>query len=794
MPNSIIRILYVNANLEFLTLGKSFLEQYPEYSVDIINNSLTALEMIQSQKYDVVVSGYQMPVMNGIDLLKEIKKDNKAIPFIIFTGHGREDVVIDALNNGASYYIPQKGDLQVEFHELESHIRHIAELKIAEIKIQDQMRREQDIINFLPDATFAIDTHGRVIAWNRAMEEISGVLSQDIVGKGNYEYAIPFYHKRRPILIDFVLNESPDIDNYYPSVLKNGKILSAEEGGLLLFKEKTVYVWFTAAPLYDSHGSVTGAIESIRDITERKKSENIIRITNERLQIAQKIGQVGNWEFDVATGTIWASEEACKIFEIIRPKDGIISLEYVESKIPDRERVHQALVDLVVDNLEYNLEYAIFAKDSTPTKIIHSVARADRDQNGNPVKLYGVIQDITNRKKVENEILRKNEELQAAIEEITATEEELRVHLDLLTLKEQQVRESEEQFQALFMNMTEGVAVHDLIYDSEGKPTDYLIKKVNPAFDLHLGISQENLIGKTGREAYGVQDPPYLDIYAQVAESGVPEIFETYYPPLDKHFAISVYCPTKGSFATVFKDISEQKRSEQVLAQQYNLLKKTEEDLRQTKTYLENLISIANVPIIVWDSTFRITRMNNAFGILIGRSADEVIGKPFHTLFAPELVDLCIHLFQSSLKEARGSSTEIPVLHRDGSLRTILWNASTLFAQDGVTPIATIAQGRDVTEERRLEEEKSSALLQIQQNLAYLAILNDEIRNPLTIILTCADLINDEKIFDQICIQTQRIDEMVNQLDMRWIESEKVLTAIRKHYHINSGPDFGKKS
>ncbi|PWR73057.1 PAS domain S-box protein [Methanospirillum lacunae] len=452
------------------------------------------------------------------------------------------------------------------------------------------------------------------------------------------------------------------------------------------------------------------------------------------------------------------------------------------------------MVDLVVENVEYDLEYTIFSNGPTPTKIIHSVARADRDLDGNPVKLYGVIQDITNRKKVENEIRRKNEELQAAIEEITATEEELRVHLDLLTMKEQQVRESEEQFQALFMNMTEGVAVHDLIYDYTGKSYDYLIKKVNPAFYLHLGLSQTNLVGKTGREAYGVQDPPYLDIYARVAESGVPEIFETYYPPLDKHFAISVYSPAKGSFVTVFMDISERKCSEQALAHQYNLLKLTEEDLRQTKTYLENLISIANVPVIVWDSSFRITRMNNAFGFLIGRSSDEMIGIPLHTLFAPEQVDLCVHLFQSSLKEGRGSSTEIPVLHRDGSLRTILWNSSTLFAQDGITPIATIAQGRDVTEERRLEEEKSSALLQIQQNLAFLAILNDEIRNPLTIILTCADLINDQKILDQICIQTQRIDEMVNQLDKRWIESEKVLTAIRKHYHINSGVNFGETS
>ncbi|PWR73056.1 response regulator [Methanospirillum lacunae] len=270
MTNELIRILCVDGNQEILALGKSYLERYCEYSVDIVANSVAALEMVLSQKYDVVVSGYQMPVMNGIELLKEIRNLKNPIPFIIFTGHGREDVVIDALNNGAGFYIRKKGDIQAEFNELESHIRHIVELKIAEIKIQDQIQREQDIINFLQDATFAIDTDGIVIAWNRAMEEISGVMAQDIVGKGDYEYAIPFYHIRRPVLIDFVIDGSSEISTYYPSVIRNEKNLSAEVGGLLLFTGKEVYIWFTAAPLYNSHGSIVGAIESIRDITERK--------------------------------------------------------------------------------------------------------------------------------------------------------------------------------------------------------------------------------------------------------------------------------------------------------------------------------------------------------------------------------------------------------------------------------------------------------------------------------------------------------------------------------------------
>jgi len=147
-----------------------------------------------------------------------------------------------------------------------------------------------------------------------------------------------------------------------------------------------------------------------------------------------------------------------------------------------------------------------------------------------------------------------------------------------------------------------------------------------------------------------------------------------------------------------------------------------------------------------------------------------------------------MELFQTALDGVRWETLEIDIIHRDGSLRIILWNSATLYTTDGETPVATIAQGHDITEERRLEREKDLALVQIQKNLAQLAILNDEIRNPLTIMVTYADMLDNIQVTDQIFAQAQRIDEMVNNLDKRWAESEKVLNAIRKHYQIQSEP------
>ena len=234
--------------------------------------------------------------------------------------------------------------------------------------------------------------------------------------------------------------------------------------------------------------------------------------------------------------------------------------------------------------------------------------------------------------------------------------------------------------------------------------------------------------------------------------------------------------------------------AEEELKYQYNTLASSEESLRETKEYLESLISIANVPILIWNSSFQITRINRATEILTGYSADEVLGKSLDVLFPPSLRERSMRLIQTTLDGVRWETVELEILHRDGTVRTVIWNSSTLYSSDGVTPVATIAQGQDITVQRQLEKEKDAALIQIQQNLAQLAILNDGIRNPLTIILTCAEMLDDSNAKQLISTYIKQIDEMVDELDKRWINSEKVLSIIRKHYQINPSPLTGQKS
>ena len=149
----------------------------------------------------------------------------------------------------------------------------ITERKRIETALQESEQLMTDIINFLPDATMVIDHAGTVIAWNRAMEEMSGVPAAEMLGQGNYAYAVPFYGKPQPILIDIALRSQEESDRDYAHIQRMGKTLAGETYVPSL-RGHARYLWGAATVLYDAGGSVIGAIETIRDITERKQAED----------------------------------------------------------------------------------------------------------------------------------------------------------------------------------------------------------------------------------------------------------------------------------------------------------------------------------------------------------------------------------------------------------------------------------------------------------------------------------------------------------------------------------------
>lgn len=150
------------------------------------------------------------------------------------------------------------------------------EIKRQQSFTQETQRRLADIISFLPDATLVIDREGRVISWNRAMEEMTGIAASDMLGKSDYEYALPFYGERRPILLDLVHMPSEEFEAKYASIQRTGGIVMGETYTPAL-KGGGRYLYATASALRDANGELLGAIETIRDITDRKRGEEELR-------------------------------------------------------------------------------------------------------------------------------------------------------------------------------------------------------------------------------------------------------------------------------------------------------------------------------------------------------------------------------------------------------------------------------------------------------------------------------------------------------------------------------------
>ncbi|MFP5213601.1 MAG: PAS domain S-box protein, partial [Acidobacteriota bacterium] len=245
----------------------------------------------------------------------------------------------------------------------------ISERVAAEEALKAAHAHLNGIIEFLPDPTFVIDIDGKVVAWNLAIEELTGVGKAEIIGRGDYEYALPFYNERRPMLIDLVL--SPGLEAIrYEQFNRVGDKLSAEVYAPVTHQGRRIYLSGTASALRDDSGKVLGAIECIRDLTEHKQAEVYLAQSAAELdatnrQLEEAIAKANELASRAEVANQAKSEFLANMSHEIRtPMNGVIGMtELILSTSLNREQREyaeairnsaQALMRIINDILDYS--------------------------------------------------------------------------------------------------------------------------------------------------------------------------------------------------------------------------------------------------------------------------------------------------------------------------------------------------------------------------------------------------------------------------------------------------------
>ena len=233
-------------------------------------------------------------------------------------------------------------------------------------------------------------------------------------------------------------------------------------------------------------------------------------------------------------------------------------------------------------------------------------------------------------------------------------------------------------------------------------PFYFVKEKAIAAKNPTVAISDPNLEGRTRYLTYapvagGIGWSVFVERDSRtILMSGLTYYIET------AAIALLLFIVSTGSLFYFRKRVLAQQLREQLEAE--ITLRRSEESAWETRDYLEKLIGYANAPIIVWDPQFRITRFNHAFEDLTGLKAEEVVGREIDLLFPEERREECLGHIRQTTGGERWEVVEIPILQRDGSVRTVLWNSATVYSPDGKTAIATIAQGQDITDRILAEE------------------------------------------------------------------------------------------
>jgi PAS domain S-box-containing protein len=612
-----IKVIYVDDEPDLLEITRLFLENAGNFQVTTSTSAKNALDTSSIQSFDLIVSDYQMPGMDGITFLKEVRNRYGDIPFILFTGRGREDVVIDAINNGVNFYLQKGGSPTAQFAELAHKIRQAVGRKRAEdsrVKAELDLRESEEkyrsLVDLVPDAVL-VHRKGMIVYANPECVRLVGANNPDeIIGKNMLPYIHP---DDRSMALE-----------HLRLMKEKGVTIPLVEERLFRLDGRPFTVEITARPVI--YQGLPSIIVVFRDITDRKKKEDELRAAYEQIGAAEE--ELRGQYDELARGDriIRESEEKYRTLMDLAP---IAVLVHREGKIvyanPESVRLagagsaedligRQMLPLIHPDDVPITLEHFLqMSKGATIPLTEMRIFTIDGhlftvEAAGKQIIYEGlpsvivVYRDITDRKRGEDE-------LRAAYEQITASEEELRGNLDEIIKAQKDREKSEERYRNVIVHAPYGMHFYEL------KPDRGLVfVGANPGADRILGVSHDQFIGKTIEEAFpGLAGTEVPERYREAAESGtVWQTEQVYYNEgaISGAYTVTAFRTAPGFMTAIFEDITGRKRTE-------ILLRESEERSRR-------ILEQAPLPLAFVRNDGLVTFVNDRFVRLFGYTIDDI--------------------------------------------------------------------------------------------------------------------------------------------------------------------------
>ncbi|HEX7482189.1 MAG TPA: PAS domain S-box protein, partial [Candidatus Bathyarchaeia archaeon] len=476
--------MHVDDDFSFLEVSKQILEDMGNFVIDTACSVDEGLKKMETIHYDAVISDYEMPAKNGLQFLQELREQKKDIPFVLFTGKGREDVAIKALNLGSDRYVNKQCNPETVYGELsDALVKTIEHKQSKRLHAESESKYRKLVENSLQGIAIISGPSPRFVFVNSAMEELFGYSKEEMINFSPEQIAKKVHPDDRESFFNRfrmrIEGKQVETNYVFRGFRKDGTLRWVEVCANLI--------------CYDGQPAVQA---EFLDITEIKKAEEILHESEQRYrELANSLPDI-IFESDVTGKVEFVNERGLEIAGISN-SDLEKGLNILQFLVPgDRERAMKNMKRLLAGGIYVPAEYTFLRKDGTifPALITTTIRKSENKVVG----FRGRVIDITESKQSQISLL-----------------------------------QSEEQFKQLFASMPSGVAIYEAVDNGE----DFVFKDYNAAAEKIEKINKDDVIGKR-----------VTQVFPNVKTFGIFEVFQRVWcTGSSEYYPASFYKDDKGS-------------------------------------------------------------------------------------------------------------------------------------------------------------------------------------------------------------------------------------------------------